>query len=323
MSTILPGIALINNFDKNGELMRGALLRIYQAGTVAPVTAYKDSGLTVGQEHPWPIPADSAARLPMFYLPEGDYRVRLSDADGGYVAYDIPLLSGVGPSSGGGGGGGGVSDQVLFRTGYVMWMPRAGTLDGFVRYNGRTIGNSASGATERANADTQPLFEDHWNIYSDTICPVVGGRGGSAAADFNAGKQLTLLNGRFITPIGLDDMGNTASGRATGVPVVSGSATTAASVLGESLHKLIPDELAVHKHINALHDPGHHHNDVNDMNLSGDGASGGSTIAVYYPGTKQTEDAFTGITITNADAGNDTPHNNTPLVMTGTYYVKL
>jgi hypothetical protein len=212
----LPGLALVNNFDANGELMRGALLRLYQAGTNTPVTAFKDSALTAGQEHPWPIPADSAARLPMFYLADGVYRVRLASSDGGYVAYDVPAIEAVSPSgSGGGGGGGTVAPEVLWQTAHLLSRLGSGQLPGFVRLNGRTIGNATSGATERANADTQALFEYLYGEFDNTICAVVGGRGTSATSDFNAGKQLTLIDGRGRTIFGADGMGTTNAGRLT------------------------------------------------------------------------------------------------------------
>jgi hypothetical protein len=214
MSGILAGLALVNNFDPNGELMRGALLRLYQAGTNTPVTAFKDSALTAGQQHPWPIPADSAGRIPMFYLDNGTYRARLSSDDGGYVAYDITMEA-VSPSGSGGGGGGGVAPEVLFQTGDLKPRLGSGSHPGFVALNGRTIGNATSGATGRANADTQALFEYLWGEFSDTICPVIGGRGASATADYSAGKQLTLIDGRGRTFFGADGMGTTRANRLT------------------------------------------------------------------------------------------------------------
>jgi len=241
MSGILPGLALVNNFDPNGELMRGALLRIYQAGTNTPVTAFKDSALTAGQEHPWPIPADSAGRLPMFYLDDGTYRARLSSNDGGYVAYDVPSIEAVTPSGGGGGGGGGVAPEVLFRTGYLLPMLGSGVLSGFARLNGRTIGNATSGATERANADTQALFEYLWGEFDNTVCPVLGGRGASATADYNAGKQLTLIDGRGRTFFGADGMGASRANRLTSVSF--GSADTIGTYGGDEKHTLIKAEL--------------------------------------------------------------------------------
>jgi hypothetical protein len=240
MSGILPGLALVNNFDANGELMRGALLRLYQAGTNTPVTAYKDSALTAGQEQPWPVPADSAGRLPMFYLADGVYRARLSSDDGGYVAYDITMEA-VSPSGSGGGGGGGVAPEVLFQTGDLKQRLGSGILTGFARLNGRTIGNATSGATERANADTQSLFEYLWDEFDDTICPVVGGRGASATADFTAGKQLTLIDGRGRTFFGADGMGASRASRLTTKTFETGD--TVGTYGGNEAHTLVRAEL--------------------------------------------------------------------------------
>lgn len=71
-------------------------------------------------------------------------------------------------------------------------------MPGWIICQDGTIGNAASGASIRANDDTQALFILFWNICDNTICPVLGGRGASAAADFSANKQLTIpsTNGR-------------------------------------------------------------------------------------------------------------------------------
>jgi hypothetical protein len=63
---------------------------------------------------------------------------------------------------------------------------------GWVFMNDGTIGNAASGATTRANADTQALFVHFWTVTADAQCPVSGGRGASAIADFNANKTIAL-----------------------------------------------------------------------------------------------------------------------------------
>lgn len=63
---------------------------------------------------------------------------------------------------------------------------------GWIMYQYGTIGDGSSSATVRANADTSALFTLYWNNYSNTLCPVSGGRGASAAADFAAHKTLTL-----------------------------------------------------------------------------------------------------------------------------------
>lgn len=67
---------------------------------------------------------------------------------------------------------------------------------GWLMMNDGTIGSPTSAATSRANIDTFPLYNYLWTNVSqpsaNTYCPVVGGIGGSAAADFTANKPLTL-----------------------------------------------------------------------------------------------------------------------------------
>ncbi|MGH1556407.1 hypothetical protein ACRAWF_45660 [Streptomyces sp. L7] len=68
-----------------------------------------------------------------------------------------------------------------------------------------TIGNATSGATERANADTQALFIYLYN--ADGSLVVTGGRSGNALNDFNRVEAIALpdLRGRALA--GVDDMG--------------------------------------------------------------------------------------------------------------------
>src|SRR5690606_4990055 len=122
------------------------------------------------------------------------------------------------------------------QTGQVIWEPVDETKTGFVRLNGRTIGNAASGATERANADTEDLFTYYWNKMSDTQAPVSGGRGSTAAADYAANKTITLLNGRGAMLCGLSDMGNSDSGALDDAPATNGDGTTPGSILGANTH---------------------------------------------------------------------------------------
>jgi hypothetical protein len=73
---------------------------------------------------------------------------------------------------------------------------------GWLKANGGTIGNAASGAT-RANADTVALFTALWDVASLAILTSAGAgstRGANAAADFAANKRLTLpdLRGEFL-----------------------------------------------------------------------------------------------------------------------------
>lgn len=102
------------------------------------------------------------------------------------------------------------------------------TLDsGFLWCDGRTIGNASSGATARANADTQELFVHLWNNFANAQAAVSGGRGASALADFNANKTITLpdLRGRVVA--GKDNMGGSAANRLT-----SGASGVAGNTIG-------------------------------------------------------------------------------------------
>src|SRR6185503_1627359 len=119
------------------------------------------------------------------------------------------------------------------------------TRTGWVRANARTIGSATSGASERAHADCELLFTTLWSRYSDTICPVVGGRGASAAGDWAANKPLTLPDGRARAPFGVVDMGNSDSGRLNAAVIGTGSATAAMSVGGEDRHTLSEGEIPV------------------------------------------------------------------------------
>jgi hypothetical protein len=203
-------------------------------------------------------------------------------------------------------------------TGDVKWRPTQEVLAGYVMANATTIGNGASGASQRANADTAALYTWFWTNFSNSQCPVIGGRGVSAAADFTASKAITVLDMKGIIALGMDTMGGTASTRLSGVPVTSGSATTPGSVLGENLHTLLLAELAQHNH--GIADSGHHHAAPTGKISTG---GSGSPINSYNDSgfNVDTGNATTGITINNT--GSNTPHNNTQLGMTGTWYIKL
>jgi len=100
-----------------------------------------------------------------------------------------------------------------FQTGDVV-MSLATAKAGFVFASGQSIGSPTSGATQRANADTQNLYTLLWNNCSNTVCPVVGGRGATAAADFAANKALSVPDMRGTVAAGMDVInGSTNAGR--------------------------------------------------------------------------------------------------------------
>ena len=78
-------------------------------------------------------------------------------------------------------------------TGMVHWEPIQGVRAGYVRLNGRTLGNGASGGTERANADTEALFTYVYNACPTLMSPFQA-VGSDAAADYAANKTIVLPN---------------------------------------------------------------------------------------------------------------------------------
>jgi len=220
MAGTIPGFSLAQQLDSDGTPLVGCQLYTIQAGTTStPQTAYQDSGLTL----PWPYPVlgDAYGRLPQIFLADGSIKLRLTRANGTQVfALDGVLV--VGPSSGGGGGST-VDATTVLATGDLKARYGTGVLAGFVRANGRTLGSATSGATERANADAQVLFEYLWN--TDPNLAVSAGRGATSTADWAANKTIALPDWRGRVIAGLDTMGSTAAGRLTSTYFIGDSTT--------------------------------------------------------------------------------------------------
>jgi hypothetical protein len=209
--------SLSQQLDQYGKPLSGCLLYTIQAGTTStPQNSYKDTALTL--VHPNPMVCDAFGRLPQFFLADGQIKIRLTDKLGNAVLTQDNILV-IGPSSGGGGGGS-IDPTTIAATGDVKASYGTGTLTGWVRMNGRTIGSSTSGATERANLDTQALFQYLWG--TDANLAVSGGRGASSSADWAANKTIALPDSRGRVIAGLDGMGNSAAGRLTSTYFGSG-----------------------------------------------------------------------------------------------------
>ena len=163
---------------------------------------------------------------------------------------------------------------------------------GWIKENGGTIGSPASGATTRANADTQALFTLLWANFDQTKLPIqdsagaVTTRGVSAAADFAAAKRMPLFDGRSRFPRGSDD------GLGYDVSLVVG--------LSHNDHNK--------NHTHPITDTGHVHPQ------QGSGTPGGANTAQYSGSltaaavqSTNTGSATTGITIqNNTDGGSET-----------------
>lgn len=103
-----------------------------------------------------------------------------------------------------------------------------------------TIGNATSGATY-ANANAQTLFEHIWGITADAECPVSGGRGASANADWTANKTLTLPDYRGKPGV---QMGGVAAGVIGSQVPNQTKADVRGGQFGNSVHTLVKAEQA-------------------------------------------------------------------------------
>lgn len=235
--------------DVNGKPIVGARAFFYAGGTTTPITVYQDYGQTT--PHPNPLNTDGYGRFPAVYLDEDDefFRFRLT-TPGGVVIVDADQIPIIGPTEGGGGAPPApVDPDAVLTTGDLKARYGEGFESGYVRGNGRTIGSATSGATERANSDAQPLFEFLWNV--DATLVVLGGRGGSASADWAANKQITLPDFRGRAIVGHDIMGNIAAG-------VLNGATTLGWKGGAQTVTLTTAMIPAHGHVITVADAGAH-----------------------------------------------------------------
>jgi len=180
---------------------------------------------------------------------------------------------------------------------------------GWVMADDGTIGGPASGASNRGNADTQPLFELIWNNIANTWAPVSGGRGASASADFAANKTIKLgtILGRALAVAGA---GAGLSVRALG------------EALGEEAHILTDAETAPHLHgPGTLAAPAHTHS----YTQPDDNGDPGSQVSINLSGGDAAVTLNTGsggggaLTGSTAAAGGGLPHNT----MQPTVFLKL
>lgn len=125
--------------------------------------------------------------------------------------------------------------SIVERTGLVLLTLETSPPTGWIMFDDGTIGNGSSGASNRANADTEALFTLLWNNISDSWCPVSSGRGASAASDFAANKTITLPRtlGRVL---GISGAGSGLTSRALG------------EYLGAETHTLVLSEIPAHTH---------------------------------------------------------------------------
>lgn len=318
MAGTFPGTSGAQQQGIDGTALDGAILTVFIGGTTVLANVFQDIGLVIPAQNP--MTADASGRLPLFFVADGTYRVRLTDKYGSTAngGFDYPQCPSIGASASGGGGNA-VDPTTVLSTGDVKWQPIDNVIAGWVRMNGRTIGSATSGSSERASADTSALFAFLWGTFSDAICPVVGGRGVSAVADFGANKQITLIDIRARAPFGLDTMGGAAAGRMVGADFASGDAITPASSGGEAAHVISVAEAPAHTH--TITDQGHAHGIAFRQGVTA-GGSGEELQNSPSTGSYQSASAQTGIAGTNSTGGGGA-HNTMPPFMLGTFFMKL
>ena len=265
------GLPLSLQWDAEINPVRGGKLYVYKSGGTGDadlIPLFQDYSLAAPASNP--LTLDAAGRIPQFWVDEtdpnhlGNVRVRLL-TDGGIPVFDADYIQVLGPA-GGGGGGGGVAQGQAFQSGDLYFALNANgndaankqTRTGWVRANGKTIGRDGSGATERANDDTELLYAYVWNNCDDTQCPVGGnGRGLDYLEDWNNGDPIQIYDLRGRTIAGTDDMGSPGGG-IIGSEVI-GDIGGAANVT------LTVPQLPAHDHSAVVTDPGHSH-DVDPPN---------------------------------------------------------
>jgi hypothetical protein len=326
MAGTIPGFSLAQMLDSDGTPLVGGKLYTIQAGTTStPQTAYQDSGLTLPLSYP--VLCDAYGRLPQIFLADGSIKLRLTKANGVQVfVLDGVLVVG---ASSGGGGGSPVDATTILSTGDLKARYGTGVLSGFVRANGRTIGSSTSGATERANADCQVLFEYLWT--ADTNLSVSTGRGASAAADWVANKTIVLPDWRGRALAFLDDMGSSAAGRLTATHF-----GTAATALGAAGGLESNNVILTHNHT-ASAVAGHRHATV-VLGTSNAALSLSNALARFFNDGSvnsyslggHTQNADAGLTSEDGghtpviqNAGSASAHNIVQPTMLATIYLKL
>ena len=83
---------------------------------------------------------------------------------------------------------------------------------GWIIADGSTIGSSNSGA-DYSDPNTKNLYFHLWNNFPNNIAPVSTGRGGSAQADWDANKTMTIPDLRGRTTVGVENLSENLSNR--------------------------------------------------------------------------------------------------------------
>lgn len=210
-----------------------------------------------------------------------------------------------------------------YQTGSIAWTWTTTVPSGWVISQQNTTIGSASSSATLASPTTQLLYVLTWNNCSNTLCPVTGGRGANAAADFAANKPIQVLNLAGSMQVGND----AGQGVLAGVPIISGGgADTNTSLIGGVLSSLLTTNLPAYTPagtnstitINAF-SPGSGTFGAIAVNTTGGsaevvGLNFGPVVSLLGPAP-----SFTG----SPQGGTGAQFNNTPRAMVGYWMLKL
>lgn len=207
---------------------------------------------------------------------------------------------------------------------------------GWLFCDGKTIGDSSSGATSRANLDVQQLFELLWNSVANGELPIqnsdgtAGARGTTAISDFNDHKRLPLpdFRGRFV--LGKDSMGGQSANRVTNsqADLLGGSSGAEAVTLNDN-------QIPAHTHpasfsSGSTSSAGNHSHIVSGTSYTQYGTSSGFDVISYGGGASSRSTSTNGahthsvsgsITVNN-NSTTGSSHDNLPPYQTVNYIIK-
>lgn len=298
--------------DNRGRPRVGAAADFFQANTTTPIVVYQDEGLTTPVTDP--VITDGNGIWPTVFINDVllYYRYRTKTSPIGSVLSDFIKVPAYGPAWWTSAAPPVVDPNALMITGDIVGRPDGVSRPGFCRCNARTIGNAASGATERANADTQALFVFLWNAAATYA--VSGGRGASGAADYAANKTIALpdLRGRVLA--GLDSMGNTSSARLA-------AASAANTSGGLAVVALTVAQLPIHDHGGTVAVAGAHTHVYSVPGSTGVNAGATPINGGALAGTATSSDGDHQHVI--PPAGSNGAHENTQPWLSGGWFIKL
>ena len=277
MANLCPLIRF-REFDSNGDPLSGGKLYSYEAGTTTPKATYTDSTGNTANANPVILDSSGYADL---WLGAGAYKFVLKDAN------DVTLWT-----------KDNISNSTVengFSTGDVKLTIKSVADTGWVLMDDKTIGSASSGATGRANDDTEDLYTLLWNNVLDAWAPVTSGRGASAAADFAANKPLKLPR---------------ALGRALGISGAGSGLTSRVlgSYLGAEEHQLTSAEMPSHTHTQNSHT--HDIPLYTQISTDGHTLTSGASGRAPVPSGGPFDLASDSVAATNQNTGGDGAHNN-------------